>query len=97
MFETLVVHRSLSSVLVLPKEIREFNPECLGCGKCADVCPVFLSPILIKETMENESHKELVSLRPNLCIECGLCSYICPSRIELTDSVARAKAKVMVN
>jgi electron transport complex protein RnfC len=96
MFDTLVVHRSLSSVIVLPKEIRELNPECMGCGKCGEVCPVFLSPIAIKETLENDTLEELRTLRPNLCMECGLCSYICPSRIELTDAVSKAKAKVMV-
>lgn len=96
MFDTLVTHRSLSSVIVLPKEVREVNPECLGCGKCGDVCPVHLSPIVIKETSENQSLEDLRTLRPNLCMECGLCSYICPSRIELTEAVSKAKAKVMV-
>jgi len=103
MFDTLVVHRSLSSVIVMPKEIRELNPECLGCGKCGQVCPVFLSPIVIKETLElytkdkdESTLKELRALHPDYCMECGLCSYICPSRIELTDSVSKAKAKVMV-
>ncbi|MFA7507792.1 MAG: 4Fe-4S binding protein, partial [Bacilli bacterium] len=27
----------------------------------------------------------------NRCMACGLCSYVCPSRIELTDIVTRAK------
>lgn len=96
MFDSLVVNRSLGSVIVMPKDIKELNPECMGCGKCADVCPVFLSPIIIKETLEADNLNELKALRPNLCIECGLCSYICPSRIELTDAVAKAKKKVMV-
>lgn len=96
MFDTLVVHRALSSVIVMPKDIRENNPECLGCGKCGEVCPVFLSPIVIKETLENDTVQELRKLRPELCMECGLCSYICPSRIDLTESVGKAKTKVMV-
>jgi len=96
MFDSLVVHRALSSVIVMPKEVREVNPECMGCGKCSEVCPVFLSPIVIKETLENDSVNELRTLRPDLCMECGLCSYICPSRIELTDAVTKAKQKVMV-
>jgi len=96
MFDSLVVSRALSSVIVLPKEVREVNPECMGCGKCSEVCPVFLSPIVIKETLENDSLEEVRTLRPNLCMECGLCSYVCPSRIELTEAVSKAKAKVMV-
>ena len=25
------------------------------------------------------------------CIECGMCTYICPSKIEVTEGVRRAK------
>lgn len=96
MFDTLVVHRSLSSVIVMPKKIRKINPECMGCGKCGEVCPVFLSPIVIKEALDANDTNSIVQLRPELCMQCGLCSYICPSRIELTDAVTKAKAKVMV-
>ena len=28
------------------------------------------------------------------CIECGLCSYICPSKIEVREFVKAAKEKV---
>lgn len=97
MFDSLIIHRALGSVVVLPKNVREVNPECMGCGKCSEVCPVFLSPIVIKETLETQGLEELRTLRPNLCMECGLCSYICPSRIELTEAVSKAKSKVMVN
>lgn len=94
-FDTLVVNRCLSSVIVMPKDIRENNPECMGCGKCNDVCPVFLAPIQIKEALESQDMELLKTFRPELCMECGLCSYICPSRIELTNNVARAKKRVM--
>ena len=30
-------------------------------------------------------------LKIDKCIECGLCSYVCPSRIELTEKVGKAK------
>ena len=28
------------------------------------------------------------------CIECGMCTYICPSKIEVTDFVSKAKRRV---
>ena len=28
------------------------------------------------------------------CIECGLCTYVCPSKIEVTENVRRAKTFV---
>lgn len=94
-FDNLIVSRALTSVVAMPKDIREVNPECMGCGKCSDVCPVFLSPIVIRDTLKDNEVEKLVELRPELCMQCGLCSYICPSRIELTDAVVRAKNRVL--
>ena len=95
MFDTLVVHRALSSVIVFPKDIRENNPPCMGCGKCVEVCPVFLAPIQIKEALEAKDIDALKELRAEICMQCGLCSYVCPSRIELTDATTKAKTQVL--
>jgi electron transport complex protein RnfC len=93
--DQMVVNRSLSSVVVMPKAIRENNPECMGCGKCAEVCPVWLSPIQIKRALDAKNLESMMELKANLCMQCGLCSYICPSRIELTEAVSKAKAEVL--
>lgn len=90
-FDSLVVHRCLGSVIVQERVVREINPECMGCGKCCDICPVRLSPILIKNALDDKNYELLADFRADLCMECGLCSHICPSRIELTDAVSRAK------
>ena len=29
------------------------------------------------------------------CIECGLCTYICPSRLDVTENVRKAKRALM--
>ncbi|HNZ50635.1 MAG TPA: electron transport complex subunit RsxC [Bacilli bacterium] len=93
--DQMVVNRSLSSVVVMPKMIREDNPECMGCGKCSEVCPVWLSPIQIKQALDAKNVDSIKELKADLCMQCGLCSYICPSRIELTEAVAKAKAEVL--
>ena len=38
--------------------------------------------------------KKLKDLDPKRCIECGLCSYICPSKIEVREFVKEAKERV---
>jgi electron transport complex protein RnfC len=38
--DELVVHNSLGSVIVKPDTEKKDNPYCMGCGKCAQVCPV---------------------------------------------------------
>ena len=30
------------------------------------------------------------------CVECGMCTYICPSKIEVTDMVAKAKRRMQL-
>ncbi|HEY8445003.1 MAG TPA: RnfABCDGE type electron transport complex subunit C [Bacilli bacterium] len=95
MFDSFVINRSLNSVLVLPKLEEAEEQPCLGCGKCCSHCPTFLSPILIKNTLEAKDEEGLVALRADRCIECGVCSYVCPSRIELTAATSKSRGIVL--
>lgn len=95
MFDDLIISNDLNSVIVKIKNERENNPECMGCGKCAEVCPVYLTPVEIKRTLDAKDNAYLKLLSADQCIECGLCSYICPSRIELTEATTKAKAIVL--
>ncbi|MGD9760950.1 MAG: RnfABCDGE type electron transport complex subunit C [Candidatus Izemoplasmatales bacterium] len=88
--DDLVVNDTLGAVIVKPV-IEGLHPECLGCGKCADVCPAFLTPTEIKKAFERKDIKLLSDLNANKCVECGLCSYICPSHVEITEAVAKGK------
>jgi len=90
-FDEMVVNRSLTSVVILEVVDREINMECMGCGKCATVCPVNLTPVFINTAFKMKNKEQLDKLAANKCIACGLCSYICPSRIDLTVNVLKAK------
>lgn len=94
-FDSMVVNRSLTSIVVLPKRENDFTIHCMGCGKCAEKCPSFLSPIQIKNAFESKDIALLKALRTDKCMQCGLCSYMCPSRIELTEAVGKAKDFVL--
>jgi electron transport complex protein RnfC len=91
LIDDLIVNDTLSAVLVKPMPEEKLHPECLGCGKCADVCPVFLTPTEIRKAFENKDIEGIKKLNANKCMQCGLCSYVCPSHIEITDFVAKAK------
>lgn len=90
----LVASSSLNNILVL-KENLENTQICLRCGKCSSVCPVKLSPVMIKDNINDL--EMLKSLEPTRCIECGLCSYICPAKILVRNYVVEAKKKVRCN
>jgi len=92
--DDLVVNDTLGAVVVKPL-VEGLYPECLGCGKCADVCPAYLTPTEIKKAMERKDIKLLGDLNSNKCVECGLCSYICPSHIEITEAVVKGKTMLM--
>lgn len=90
--DDLVVSANLNCVLGLKDTVSDPTIDCLRCGKCVNVCPSKLSPVLIMENRENkEALKELLPIR---CIECGLCSYVCPSKIYVRNFVKDAKANL---
>lgn len=85
-----VVTSYLNAITILKhKPVVEI--PCLRCGKCNDHCPAGLLPVRIKDAEQAKNSDAMAQLRADLCIECGLCSYVCPSRIEVTESVRRAK------
>ena len=89
--ESVVATSNLNAILLL-KDSDEVMSNCIRCGKCSTVCPVKLTPALIKENIKDVS--ELKKLNVSKCVECGLCSYICPAKIQLREYVITAKEKV---
>ena len=89
--ESFIVSANLNGVVALEKCVNKVS-ECNHCGKCIAVCPKKLSPVLIKDNLDNE--KMLKELKAYRCIECGLCSYICPSKINVTNFTQAAKNKM---
>lgn len=93
--EDLVVSANMNCVLALKNESVISTP-CIECGKCVEVCPVKLSPVLIMKCKNKKEKdiKKLINLHPEKCIECGLCSYICPAKLFVRERVKEAKNKV---
>jgi electron transport complex protein RnfC len=38
----------------------------------------------------------LLKLDAMKCVECGICTYVCPSKIEVTEAVRQGKAKTRI-
>lgn len=87
--EDLVITPNLNCVLVLKKGIEDIETTCLRCGKCVEVCPAKMSPVLIRDHLKDKEYLSL--LHPEKCVECGLCSYICPAKIRVREFVREAK------
>lgn len=79
------VSATTRSVLLFSDYVVSKKMECIGCAKCADVCPQNLLPSYrnkFKETGD-KNFKEFSS--EFKCIKCYCCTYICPSHIDLVN------------
>lgn len=65
---------------------------CIACMHCADICPVDILPQLTHKAILAGEVEEALAHGLLDCVECGLCTYVCPSKIELTASLNDAKA-----
>lgn len=68
--------------------------NCIRCATCFKVCPVSLMPMMIHAHAFKGNFAATKSYRPLDCIECGCCSYACPSKIPLLQSISVAKRKL---
>ncbi len=90
--DDLVVSPNLNCVLALYDKKEELVTQCLRCGKCVEVCPAKLVPVMIKDNIKK--HERLKELRPDRCISCGLCTYVCPARINVREYIKAAKERL---
>lgn len=65
---------------------------CIRCGRCVAHCPFNLMPAAIESAYNNKEPETLKSLKVNLCMECGCCSFSCPARRPLVQVNKLAKA-----
>jgi len=91
------VIKGTSGILALTEEdfyIAESSP-CIRCAKCIDTCPVQLMPTSIARAAEHGLFEQAEKYYALDCFECGCCSYVCPSKIQLTQWIKVAKAEIM--
>ena len=86
-----IITSNLNNVVVLLKSPTVITLNCIGCGKCAEICPVKLTPTLIKKAYDSNKISTIEALNTMKCVRCGLCSYICPSRVDVSETVGLAK------
>ncbi len=104
--DTIAIAGSMNGVSVINSEIpvghatkgitvlrspRKTHFECMGCAHCMDACPAHLMPYYLYMLSKAGQYKECQEYLLDSCIECGACSYVCPSRIDLLSYLRDAK------
>lgn len=89
--------KGTSGILVLnEKEAKLPEPQaCIRCAKCVDICPVNLQPLFISKLSLNKNFDVAEKYRALDCIECGSCSFVCPSKRPLLQSIRVAKREII--
>ena len=67
---------------------------CIKCGRCADVCPMELSPLYFAKYADTENWMGMKEQSVMDCIECRCCEFICSSKIPLVSKIKAGKAAV---
>ncbi len=96
-FSRLFVSRLTSRPLAVDCNMHGGERACIACMHCADVCPVDILPQLAYKAILVEEVEEYLAHGLLDCVECGLCSYVCPSKIELTAVIKSAKADYLAD
>ncbi|MFR9071081.1 MAG: electron transport complex subunit RsxC, partial [Paraclostridium sp.] len=60
-----------------------------------DVCPAFLQPLYISAYSIKGDYESSEKYKALDCIECGSCSFICPARRPLLQSIRVAKKEII--
>ena len=88
--------KACNAVTVLGKKNR-FNvedPHCIRCGKCIDICPMRLMPVLMYKALYTNDVDEMNKVNLMDCIECGCCAYNCPAGVPLVLAFRSGKHKI---
>ena len=87
------IMKGSNGIIAIDTDVTEAQ-ECIKCGRCVDVCPMELKPLLYPKYAAKEDWQTVKSLNVMDCMECRCCEYICPSKIPLLYSIRAGKAAV---
>jgi Na+-translocating ferredoxin:NAD+ oxidoreductase subunit C len=91
------VIKGTSGILALGKGLAVFPAQvnCIRCTRCVQACPAGLLPLTMNQYILRADYESAEKYHVMDCIECGACSYICPSNRYLTQSFKLGKMQIL--
>lgn len=87
-----VTKTTSSLLLLLPEEYDASKASaCINCGRCGRACPMHLMPMYIDAYTIAGDFSGAKKYGCNDCIECGCCTYVCPAKRPLIQTIKLAK------
>lgn len=93
------IMKGTSGVLCLTESqasIARREYPCIRCSACLDACPAFLNPSQLGQLARSAHYEQMLDLKIMDCMECGSCSYVCPSNIPLVQRFRSAKGMLRI-
>ncbi len=90
------VIKGTSGILLLTEAfVRTSDPlPCIGCNRCVDTCPMHLVPTKLAEFADFKRYEEAEKWGIMDCIECGTCTFVCPAKRHLLQSIRFGKFEI---
>lgn len=81
--------KTASALLCLTKDdVTAMEPTaCIRCGKCVEVCPGRVVPNKLMVYAIHGDEEAFVKDNGMECCECGCCSFVCPAKRPLTQTI----------
>lgn len=76
-------------------EAKQIQTACINCGRCVSVCPGHVVPARLATLAEHGDMAGFEKMDGMECCECGCCSYICPAKRPLTQSIKSMRKMVL--
>ncbi len=70
---------------------------CINCGRCVSVCPGHVIPARLATFAQHGDMEKFQEFDGMECCECGCCSYICPAKRPLTQSIKSMRKMVLAS
>lgn len=93
------VTKTTSSVLCMSTDDIAENPEtaCINCGRCVRDCPENLLPSKLAKFAEHHDMDNFIKYSGMECCECGCCSFVCPAKRPLAQSIKSLRKTALAN
>lgn len=93
------VTKTTSSLLCLVKDDVADMKEtaCINCGRCVSDCPENLVPSRLAKAAEHHDYARFEKMNGMECCECGCCSYVCPAKRPLAQSIKSMRKEILAN
>jgi len=70
---------------------------CIRCGRCIQACPSGLIPQKLLVTAEQFDDENFMKNNGMECTECGSCTYVCPAKRRITQSMKQTRRSILNN